>query len=961
MNALQQRLVDLSEDKKTIKITDLLAAKVIVSLKKNPDTESVGNTMLVHGKDLEYSDMIKTLKQLNIVLSIETKSGKVNQVGDASGSICSNCKKKGHLKKDCWAKGGGKEGQYPNRRKKGNSKKENEGTNKIATVFSALKSNGEMWLLDSGAANHMTNDKSMLKDIKPLKNTTSEKFRAANGGMMTAESSGTLQFKNHDGFVVSIKDVLYVPQLKANLISLAELQDKGAITTFKRRDIIITHPKSKISIVGKRMDDKTFAIQGTLWKTVNAVQNTKENNNLWHQRMGHLTNAGKTLEKEGMGKAENIPKDCHDCMKAKIKVLTFKDQTNEQNRAKAPLEIIHTDVWGPATSPGKDGYKSRRLKYFVTFIDEFSGHVKVKCMKSKSEVPGHLKENVTLMENQLDKRVKQIKCDNGTEYINNEVITFCNSKGILLNSTNPYQPTQNPRAERMNGTLLNMLRSMINTAHLGSEYWPYAVRTAAHIYNCTIKESIGVSPMKKLFGKDPELNYLKVWGCLTVAHVPKPRSKLENRGETCVFLEYTNNWYALESLETGKLVYSRNVKFIEDQFVNNIAEIESTDENDNVLDDDSDSDYRESEKEADDAQGSDDNPGTSSNAPTRIQPLRQAKKVNVVAPAMGDPTTYAEAIQIPCWREAINSELESIAKNQTWEIVDLPEGAKTLDSKWVFKTKYNPDGSFDKYKARLTVRGFKAVSSKTFEERYAPVPSMTTVRIAMALAAQNDLVIEKLDIKSAFTYSYLKEPVYMKLPDGVVCTKKNLKRPVCKLIRALYGMPDSAHLWNEDITKTLVDFGFRQSSIDPCFFIYKGENNFFLFIWVDDILSFRSKSSAMHEELKEALKQKYEIKDFGYNTGFLGMTVKQIDNEVILKQEAYVQELENKYGLEEAKTNKIPGNKTVLKLEGETSANYQAIIGSLNYVACRTRPDIAFSVSHGAQFLTQSGRILFGI
>ena len=118
-----------------------------------------------------------------------------------------------------------------------------------------------------------------------------------------------------------------------------------------------------------------------------------------------------------------------------------------------------------------------------------------------------------------------------------------------------------------------------------------------------------------------------------------------------------------------------------------------------------------------------------------------------------DPKTYSEAMasrDVAFWKEAINDEMDSIMQNNTWKLSDLPHGCKALGCKWLFKRKTKPDGSIDKFKARLVIQGFRQKEGVDFFDTYAPVARISTIRLLIALAAIHNLVIHHMDVKTAF-------------------------------------------------------------------------------------------------------------------------------------------------------------------------------------------------------------------
>ena len=132
-----------------------------------------------------------------------------------------------------------------------------------------------------------------------------------------------------------------------------------------------------------------------------------------------------------------------------------------------------------------------------------------------------------------------------------------------------------------------------------------------------------------------------------------------------------------------------------------------------------------------------------------------------------EPQTYKEAVNSsegPLWKESINSEIESILQNHTWELVDLPPGSKTLGSRWIFKKKMKGDGTVDKYKARLVIQGHRQKEGLDYFDTYSPVTRITSIRTVLAVAALRNLEVHQMDVKTAFLNGDLEDEIYMKQP-----------------------------------------------------------------------------------------------------------------------------------------------------------------------------------------------------
>jgi len=143
-----------------------------------------------------------------------------------------------------------------------------------------------------------------------------------------------------------------------------------------------------------------------------------------------------------------------------------------------------------------------------------------------------------------------------------------------------------------------------------------------------------------------------------------------------------------------------------------------------------------------------------------------------------EPKTYSEAVKYDCWRKAIQCEISALESNQTWETVLLPKNKTAIGYKWVFKIKYNVDGTVERYKARLVAKGYTQIEGIDYLETFSLVAKMTTIRLLLSLASVYNRELKQLDINNAFLYEELKEDVYMVAPPGLASIQPG---QVCKI------------------------------------------------------------------------------------------------------------------------------------------------------------------------------------
>ena len=164
-------------------------------------------------------------------------------------------------------------------------------------------------------------------------------------------------------------------------------------------------------------------------------------------------------------------------------------------------------------------------------------------------------------------------------------------------------------------------------------------------------------------------------------------------------------------------------------------------------------------------------------------------KIPIVMHLEEDPKTYSNAMTSRdsiFWKEVVNDEMDSLLSNGTWVFVDLPPSCKPIGCKWVFRRKYNTDGSLQTFKARLVAKGFRLKEEVDYFDTYAPLERITSIRELFALASIHDLYLHQMDVKTAFLNGDLDEEVYMEQPEGFILPSNEKK--VFKLGKSLYGL-----------------------------------------------------------------------------------------------------------------------------------------------------------------------------
>nr|XP_029717511.1 uncharacterized protein LOC115260614 [Aedes albopictus] len=186
------------------------------------------------------------------------------------------------------------------------------------------------------------------------------------------------------------------------------------------------------------------------------------------------------------------------------------------------------------------------------------------------------------------------------------------------------------------------------------------------------------------------------------------------------------------------------------------------------------------------------------------------------------------------WMDAVEDELALLESNEVWKLVKRPASIKPLRSKWVFRLKEDEHGNAIKCKARLVVKGYLQKPGMDYQETYAPVAKLTTIRTVLAVGVQRRCFFHQMDVKTAFLHGDLREKIYMEVPDGVQAPSGM----VCRLQKSLYGLKQSPRCWNDKFNDVLLKLGFVRSKHDYCLYTWfseDGNDAIFLVLYVDDL------------------------------------------------------------------------------------------------------------------------------
>lgn len=864
-------------------------------------------------------------------------TSKSNEKRNKEFPPCKHCGKMGHPPFKCWRRPDvrcekcNKLGHHV-RICKSNFQQKNEaqvaGQQEEEQLFVATcvtsSSSTECWLVDSGCTNHMTHNQELFRELDRSKVS---KARIGNGVLLAVEGKGTVAIESCKGTKL-IHDVLYVPEIDQNLISVGQLLENGFKVNFENKQCVIKDVNDK-ELFNIKMRNKSFLFD-PMEEEQAAYPATENSTEVWHKRLGHFHHAAvlNMQRKElvrGLPHLDSELPSCEACQYGKLTRLPFK-QSNW--RATEKLQLIHTDLAGPQRTASL-----KESKYYIIFIDDFSRMCWIYFLQSKSEVAGVFWKFKLWIEKQSGCMIQALRSDNGKEYTSAQFTMFCEEAGIEHQLTTPYTPQQNGVSERKNRTIMEMARCMLHEKGLPKEFWAEAANTAVFLLNRLPTKAVdGKTPFEVWYDYKPLLENFKVFGCLCFTYVPQiKRDKLDKKAEPGIFVGYSSvsKAYRVFQPHTKKILISRDVHFMENEKWS----------------------WNNSEKMpvADPLQNQD---GLVDHAPVRGTRLLSDiyQRCNV---AVFEPSGFWDAKEDPKWRDAMQEELTMIEKNQTWELVERPEHRKVIGLKWVFRTKLNADGSINKHKARLVVKGYAQIFGVDYFDTFAPVARQDTIRMLLAIAAHNKWKIFQLDVKSAFLNGFLDEEIYVEQPEGFFV--KGQEDKVYLLKKALYGLKQAPRAWYSRIDEYLLKLGFVKSLSESTLYIKGDQANFIVIsLYVDDLLVTGSNVELI-QHFKEDMMQVFEMTDLGEMSYFLGMEVEQKNGDIFICQRKYAKEILKKYNMEDCNGMETPmcQKEKLCKDDGTEQVDealYRSLIGCLMYLTA-TRPDILYAVNVLSRFM----------
>ncbi|GJW62084.1 putative ribonuclease H-like domain-containing protein [Tanacetum coccineum] len=437
----------------------------------------------------------------------------------------------------------------------------------------ALKDIG---IFNSGCSRNMTTNKSYLTDYQDFDGGFVAFASSSKGGRITGKGkikTGKLDFE----------DVYFVKELKFNLFSVSHMCDKKNNVLFTETECLVLSPdfklpdENQVMLKIPRKDNMySFDLKNVVPSkglTYLIAKTTNDESNTWHRRLGHIN--FKTMNKLVKGNLVRgfplkIFENDHSCVayqkgkqhkaSCKSKLVTSVSQ---------PLQILHMDLFGPTFVKSIIG-----KAYCLVVTDDYNRFSWVFFLAKKDETSGILKNFITGIENQLNHKVKIIRCDNGAEFKNYDMNQFCGIKGIKREFSNAKTPQQNGVAKRKNRTPIEAARTMLADSLLPIPFWAEAVNTACYVQNSVlVTKPHNKTPYELLIGRTHIISFMRPFGCpVTILNTLNHLGKFDGKADEKFLVGYSINSKAFRvfNSRTRKVEENLHVNFLENK--PNVAE-----------------------------------------------------------------------------------------------------------------------------------------------------------------------------------------------------------------------------------------------------------------------------------------------------------------------------------------------------------------------------------------------------
>src|SRR5277367_3591051 len=348
---------------------------------------------------------------------------------------------------------------------------------------------------------------------------------------------------------ILLHDVLYVPDAQDNLLSISRVDHIGGQVKFGNGRALLID-KNKQTVAEGKLNNWLYVLsffrKAEPSKQANITRPAQNGWNEWHKRFGHVGISGlRRLKQTNLVSGFNVDTDspfieCEPCIAAKQAHTPFPEHAEPRNTI--PGELTHTDVWGPSSIQALNG-----ARYNVVIVDDNSRHLTSKQIKTKADTSIRLQNYLTYIEQQFGFKPKSVWFDQGKEFLNKKFIEWCADKGIKIETTAPYSPSQNGVAERFNRTIVELARAMIIARDVPKNLWHEAINYATYVRDKSFTRAIkGKTPDEGFTGQKPDVSHLQEFGSPVWVLNESRKSKLDPKSQKMLFMRFLEGPHAIK-------------------------------------------------------------------------------------------------------------------------------------------------------------------------------------------------------------------------------------------------------------------------------------------------------------------------------------------------------------------------------------------------------------------------------
>lgn len=767
---------------------------------------------------------------------------------------------------------------------------------------------------------------------------------ATNGDKMPAKGTGTVPLTIGDQ-QVTLKSVLYAPSTQMNLVSITGLQQAGLTNVLSEETGLVTStlsdsdstitighydPIEKLYVLLNNNDTVNHSSGASIAPITTRTRLTTVAMTLTeaHQSLGHLNHStllqayrNNTLHGN---KLTNLKwEGCASCDKCK---------GGETHMARQTTATYNESGYICSDLMDFRGREAHNFHYISSFIDISTRYCSIELLKIKDAhlTLAHFRRFVSILQIRTGHSVKQLLTDNGLFH------SYRISQGISQRLTAPFTPAHNGIAERKNRTLLEALRTTLDSASLDNNFfWGELILGICHVQNRLPHSALdGLSPYEALFKRKPTLNYLKPLGSTIYVQRNYKRAKLDPVFDEAILVGYSENSseYRVYNTRTHEFLTSRNVKFSSSPpLPTNLQEDDSVPQDElSTVDIDN----------------------TELDTTHSVLATRNKQFYDPDFPTMSEVLNGPDSEE---WRLSLENEKQNLLDNAVIE--EVPNvGQRCLNVIPVFRIKRDRFGNLKQRKTRFVVQGFRQVEGVDYNETYAPVGQYSSLLAILKYALANHYRLGQIDFVAAFLNAPLKEEIYISRLPGVPPPSEG---NVYQLKKALYGLKQAPFEWWTLLKTTLTDLKWTGGVTDNCVFKRSTPHgDEFIFVYVDDLI-IASPNDETLQTTKQELANVFPMSDLGDVEYILGIAINHDKhaNSMHLSNTALIEKYCTMYNCVPPSTYKsLPSLLHVATLSSlKTSTGFASFsslklfsthdcvsrTGALDYFVRRSRPDLA--------------------